>query len=53
MFLFFGVLNVTNVIFVLACMKETKGKALEEIPALFDSPNDARTAPLAKAVVDN
>jgi len=35
-FIVFGVFNVTNLIFVLVCIKETKGVPLEEIPALFD-----------------
>merc|ERR1712151_1382500 len=35
MFLIFGILNVTNCIFVAFCMRETKGVPLEEIPALF------------------
>lgn len=34
-FLIFGLLNVTNCIFVAVCMRETKGVPLEEIPALF------------------
>merc|ERR1719181_1826457 len=52
MFLIFGLLNVSNCIFVAVCMRETKGKALEEIPALFDGPGDAKTAPL-KTAMDN
>merc|ERR1712232_1451973 len=40
MFLIFGLLNVTNCIFVALCMKETKGVPLEEVPALF-GPVDA------------
>jgi len=35
MFLIYGLLNITNCIFVAACMRETKGVPLEEIPALF------------------
>merc|ERR1712151_1042736 len=35
MFLIYGILNVTNCIFVTLCMRETKGVPLEEIPALF------------------
>merc|ERR1711881_637472 len=35
MFLIFGLLNITNCIFVTVCMRETKGVPLEEIPALF------------------
>lgn len=31
----FGVLNVLNFVFVFACIKETKGVPLENIPALF------------------
>jgi len=52
MFLIFGLLNITNCIFVTVCMRETKGKSLEEIPALFDGPSDAKTAPL-KTASDN
>merc|ERR1712228_1073247 len=40
MFLIFGLLNVTNCLFVALCMKETKGVPLEEVPALF-GPVDA------------
>jgi len=35
MFLIFGILNVTNCVFVTICIKETKGLELEAIPALF------------------
>merc|ERR1712050_427202 len=35
MFLIFGILNVSNCIFVAFCMRETKGVPLEEIPGLF------------------
>jgi MFS family permease len=47
-FLVFGVLNVSNIIFIMVCVKETKGKTLEEIPAMFDNPNgaDSKGAPL-------
>lgn len=31
----FGILNCLNFVFVLACIKETKGVPLEKIPALF------------------
>jgi sugar porter (SP) family MFS transporter len=34
-FLTFAVLNFTNVVFVLACVKETKGVPLEDVPGLF------------------
>merc|ERR1711916_176459 len=34
-FFIFGVLNITNVVFVLACVKETKGVPLDEVPGLF------------------
>merc|ERR1712233_26463 len=44
MFLIFGLLNITNCIFVTVCMRETKGKSSEEIPALFDGPGDPKTA---------
>lgn len=43
-FFIFGALNITNCIFVLAYVKETKGVPLEDIPGLF-----GRTADLAKA----
>lgn len=33
----FGALNVLNLFFVVACIKETKGVPLEHIPALFGS----------------
>jgi hypothetical protein len=47
MFLIFGVLNVTNVIFVSVMMKETKGVPAEMIPDLFDGvTKDSKTAPL-------
>lgn len=45
-FMIFGVLNVTNFFFVMLMMKETKGRALEEIPDLFDQPEKM---PLAAA----
>lgn len=35
-FIFFGVLNVSNFVFVYLCIKETKGVPLEAVPALFD-----------------
>jgi len=35
-FVFFGLLNVSNIVFVYLCIKETKGIPLEAIPALFD-----------------
>lgn len=34
--LIFGLLNITNMIFVSICVKETKGVALDDIPFLFD-----------------
>lgn len=55
MFMIFGCLNVTNVIFVSTMMKETKGVPTELIPTLFDgnvkvieegAGGDTRTAPL-------
>jgi hypothetical protein len=48
MFMIFGALNVTNVIFVSTMMKETKGVATELIPGLFDGnmKSDTKTAPL-------
>lgn len=50
-FFIFGMLNVTNVIFVLACVKETKGVPLEDIPALFGGVDvkDSKTVPLSQA----
>merc|ERR1712176_670010 len=39
MFLIYGILNVTNCIFVAFCMRETKGVPLEEIPALYGPAN--------------
>jgi hypothetical protein len=50
-FFIFGLLNLTNVIFVLACVKETKGVPLEDIPAMFDgeSAKDAKNVPLSQA----
>merc|ERR1712151_769875 len=41
MFLIYGLLNVTNCLFVALCVKETKGVALEDIPALFEPVDDA------------
>jgi sugar porter (SP) family MFS transporter len=47
MFLIFGILNVTNVVFVSVMMRETKGVATEMIPELFDGASpDSKTAPL-------
>jgi len=50
-FFIFGMLNVTNVIFVLACVKETKGVPLEDIPALFGGVDakDSKTVPFSQA----
>lgn len=50
-FFVFGMLNVTNVIFVLACVKETKGVPLEDIPALFGGVDakDSKTVPFSQA----
>ena len=36
-FLLFGFLNILNALFVWACVKETAGKTLEEIAAMFGS----------------
>merc|ERR1711934_373939 len=36
MFLIFGLLNISNILFVTFMMKETKGVPLEDIPGLFD-----------------
>lgn len=48
-FFIFGVLNVTNVVFVLACVKETKGVPLEDIPGLFGAEHvkDSKKEPLS------
>jgi len=47
MYLLYGVLNVSNLVFVTFMMKETKGVALEDIPGLFDgTTKDSKTAPL-------
>jgi len=35
--LFFGGLNILNAVFVFACIRETKGVPLEQIPALFQA----------------
>jgi len=45
MFLIYGVLNVTNCIFVAVCLRETKGVPLEEIPALFGPVGPKENAP--------
>jgi len=48
-FLIFGALNVSNVVFVLAFVKETKGVPLEDVPALFGGEDlkDSKKAPLS------
>jgi len=46
MFLIFGILNITNVVFVAVMMRETKGVALEDIPAMFDGPDSNKVEPL-------
>lgn len=50
-FLIFGVANVTNVVFVLACAKETKGVPLEDIPGMFGATDakDSKKEPLSSA----
>jgi sugar porter (SP) family MFS transporter len=50
-FLIFGVANVTNVVFVLACVKETKGVPLEDIPGMFGATpgKDSKKEPLSSA----
>jgi len=50
-FFIFGVLNLTNVVFVLACVKETKGVPLEDIPAMFGAVDskDSKTVLLSSA----
>lgn len=54
-FFIFGILNITNVIFVLVCVRETKGVPLEDIPTMFGAPAakkqvdlDAKNVPLAQ-----
>jgi hypothetical protein len=55
-FFIFGALNITNCIFVLACVKETKGVPLEDIPGLFGGSGhlakkkdaDAKDVPLVR-----
>jgi len=44
-------LNVTNVMFVLACTQETKGGPLENILALFGGVDvkDSKTVPFGQA----
>jgi len=42
--LLFGLFNVSNILFVSLCMKETKGVASDDVPALFDGAT--KTAPL-------
>lgn len=39
-FVFFGLLNISNFVFVLICIKETKGVAPEDIKSLFDGRKD-------------
>merc|ERR1719282_265897 len=42
-FVFFGLLNISNFVFVLFCIKETKGVAAEDVKSLFDArPSQAR-----------
>lgn len=50
-FLIFGVANTTNVMFVLSCVKETKGVPLEDIPGLFGATpgKDSKKEPLSSA----
>jgi Na+/melibiose symporter-like transporter len=50
-FLGFAVLNLTNVVFVLACVKETKGVPLEDVPGLFGAHDakDSKKEPLSSA----
>lgn len=50
-FFIFGVLNMTNVMFVLACVKETKGVPLEDIPGMFGATQekDSKKEPLSSA----
>lgn len=50
-FIFFGALNISNLIFVLLFIKETKGVAPEDIKALFDGSRDrAESYPEARSV---
>jgi SP family sugar:H+ symporter-like MFS transporter len=39
---FFSAFNVLNVVFILTCIKETKGIPLEHVPQLFDSARVAK-----------
>merc|ERR1712050_671627 len=39
-FIFFGLLNISNFIFVSLCIKETKGVAPEDVKSLFDRSED-------------
>lgn len=48
-FLIFGLLNITNAVFVMLGVKETKGVPLEDIPALFGGEEDSKAAPLTAA----
>lgn len=50
-FFLFGVLNITNIVFVLACVKETKGVPLDEVPGLFGGHDskDTKTETLCSA----
>jgi SP family sugar:H+ symporter-like MFS transporter len=42
---FFGCFNIFNLIFVLSCIKETKGVPLQDVPALFGATSSETLAP--------
>lgn len=44
-FVFFGVLNCINFVFVMSCVKETKGVPLEAVPALFGKKSGGKAVP--------
>jgi len=48
MYLLFGLFNISNIFFVMFCMKETKGVPLEDVPVMF-APRDKQGCPLATA----
>jgi hypothetical protein len=52
-FVFFGLLNVSNFVFVYVCIKETKGVPLEAIPALFDGKKQAALCALEISAATN
>lgn len=48
-FVFYGLLNISNLVFVFVCIKETKGIAVEDAAALFDK-NRSGDVPEARQV---